>query len=73
MRPDPPDAIVDASAELTVIGLRTANAKIRKIQHVPRGRTLSMPGTRYKALVAVSDLALRLLVRRISTFATGRR
>jgi hypothetical protein len=32
-----------------------------------------VPGALYKALVAVSDLAPRFLVRRISAFATGRR
>ena len=36
-------------------------------------RALSVPGALYKALVALSDLAPRFLVRRISAFATGHR
>jgi len=43
------------------------------LRDVARGRALSVPGALYKALVAVSDLAPRFLVRRISAFATGRR
>ncbi len=37
------------------------------------GRALSVLGALFKALVAVSDLAPRFLVRRISAVATGRR
>jgi len=43
------------------------------LRDVARGRVLSVPGLLYKVLVAVSDLAPRFLVRRISSFATGRR
>ena len=43
------------------------------LRDVARGRALSVPGALYKALVTVSDLAPRFLVRRISAFATGRR
>ena len=43
------------------------------LRDVARGRALSVPGALYKGLVAVSDLAPRFLVRRISAFATGRR
>ena len=43
------------------------------LRDVARGRALSVPGALYKALVALSDLAPRFLVRRISAFATGRR
>lgn len=43
------------------------------LRDVARGRALSVPGPLYKGLVAVSDLAPRFLVRRISAFATGRR
>jgi len=42
------------------------------LRDVARGRVLSVPGLLYKVLVAVSDLAPRFLVRRISSFATGR-
>lgn len=43
------------------------------LRDVARGRVLSVPGLLYKVLVTVSDLAPRFLVRRISSFATGRR
>ncbi len=43
------------------------------LRDVARGRALSVPGALYKALVAVSDVLPRAIVRRISAFATGRR
>jgi len=43
------------------------------LRDVARGRVLSVPGALYKALVTVSDLMPRAVVRRISSFATGRR
>jgi len=43
------------------------------LRDVARGRALSVPGALYKALVTVSDLMPRAVVRRISSFATGRR
>jgi short-subunit dehydrogenase len=43
------------------------------VTDVARGRALSVPGALWKALVVISDLAPRFLVRRISAFATGRR
>ncbi|MFM7819566.1 MAG: SDR family NAD(P)-dependent oxidoreductase [Actinomycetota bacterium] len=43
------------------------------LRDVACGRVLSVPGLLYKVLVTVSDLAPRYLVRRISSFATGRR
>ena len=43
------------------------------LRDVARGRALSVPGALWKALVVISDLAPRYLVRRISAFATGRR
>ena len=43
------------------------------LRDVARGRALSVPGAFYKGLVTVSDFAPRSLVRRISSFATGRR
>ena len=43
------------------------------LRDVARGRALSVPGALWKALVVISDLAPRFLVRRISAFATGRR
>lgn len=42
------------------------------LRDVARGRALSVPGALYKALVTISDLAPRSVVRRISAFATGR-
>jgi len=43
------------------------------LRDVARGRVLSVPGALYKAVVTVSDLMPRAVVRRISSFATGRR
>jgi len=43
------------------------------LRDVARGRVLSVPGALYKALVTVSDLMPRAVVRRISSFATDRR
>jgi len=43
------------------------------LRDVARGRVLSVPGALYKVLVTVSDLMPRAVVRRISSFATGRR
>ena len=43
------------------------------LRDVARGRAFSVPGAFYKGLVTVSDFAPSGLVRRISSFATGRR
>jgi short-subunit dehydrogenase len=43
------------------------------LRDVARGRALSVPGALWKALVVISDVLPRAIVRRISAFATGRR
>ncbi len=53
--------------------LETKEVACAGLRDVARGRALSVPGAFYKGLVTVSDFAPRSLVRRISSFATGRR
>ena len=53
--------------------LETKDVACAGLRDVARGRALSVPGAFYKGLVTVSDFAPRSLVRRISSFATGRR
>ena len=52
--------------------LETKDVACAGLRDVARGRALSVPGAFYKGLVTVSDFAPRSLVRRISSFATGR-
>ena len=53
--------------------LDTSDVARAGLRDVACGKALGVPGALYKGLVAVSDLAPRSLVRRISSFATGRR